>query len=73
MSTSPLHFSFHGVDSLFDTARLNLPVPIGPMAQMGLSAPATVAGTLAQENAEILAGVCIGQHSLPLTDPESTA
>jgi len=58
---SPLHFPFHGVDLLFETARLDLPVPVGPMAQMGLSAPATVAGTLAQENAEILAGICITQ------------
>jgi trimethylamine--corrinoid protein Co-methyltransferase len=62
---SPLRFPFNGVDLLFETARLNLPVPIGPMAQMGLSAPATVAGTLAQENAEILAGVCITQLVRP--------
>ncbi|MGB2824692.1 MAG: trimethylamine methyltransferase family protein, partial [Phycisphaerae bacterium] len=58
---SPLRFPFNGIDLLYETARLNLPVPIGPMAQMGLSAPATVAGTLAAENAEILAGVCITQ------------
>jgi len=58
---SPLRFPFNGVDVLFETARLNLPVPIGPMAQMGLSAPGTVAGTMAQENAEILAGICITQ------------
>lgn len=58
---SPLHFPFHGVDLLFETARLNLPVPIGPMAQTGISAPATLAATMAQENAEILAGVCITQ------------
>ena len=62
---SPLRFPFDGIDLLFETARLNLPVPIGPMAQMGLSAPATVAGTLAQENAEILAGVCITQLIRP--------
>jgi len=53
------------VDLLYETARLNLPVPIGPMAQMGMSAPCTVAGTLAQENAEILAGVCITQLIRP--------
>ncbi|MFX1288741.1 MAG: trimethylamine methyltransferase family protein, partial [Promethearchaeota archaeon] len=58
---SPLSFPFNGIDLLFETARLNLPVHIGPMAQMGLSAPATVAGTLAQENAEILAAICITQ------------
>ncbi len=58
---SPLRFPFNGIDLLYETARLNLPVPIGPMAQMGISAPGTIAGTLAQENAEILAGVCITQ------------
>lgn len=62
---SPLRFPFNGVDLLFETARLNLPVPVGPMAQMGLSAPATVAGTMAQENAEILAGICITQLVQP--------
>ncbi len=58
---SPLSFPFNGIDLLFETARLNLPVHIGPMAQMGISAPATIAGTLAQENAEILAAICITQ------------
>ncbi len=62
---SPLRFPFNGIDLLFETERFNLPVPIGPMAQMGLSAPATIAGTLAQENAEILAGVCITQLVRP--------
>lgn len=62
---SPLRFPFNGIDLLFETARIGLPVPIGPMAQMGLSAPCTVAGTLAQENAEILAGVCITQLVRP--------
>jgi trimethylamine--corrinoid protein Co-methyltransferase len=62
---SPLRFPYHGIDLLYETARLNLPVPIGPMAQMGLSAPCTLAATLAQENAEILAGVCITQLIRP--------
>jgi trimethylamine--corrinoid protein Co-methyltransferase len=62
---SPLRFPFDGVDALYETARLNLPVPIGPMAQTGMSAPGTLAGTLAQENAEILAGVCITQLISP--------
>ncbi len=58
---SPLRFPFNGIDLLYETARLNLPVPIGPMAQMGMSAPATLAGTLAQQNAEILAGLVVTQ------------
>jgi len=56
---SPLSFSTNGIDLLFETARIPLPVPIGPMAQVGATAPGTLAGTLAQENAEILAGVCV--------------
>lgn len=62
---SPLRFPFNGVDLLFETARLNLPVPVGPMAQMGMSGPCTVAGVMVQENAEILAGVCITQLIRP--------
>jgi len=58
---SPLRFPRHGVDLLFETCRFNLPVPIGPMAQTGATAPGTLAGTMAQENAEILAGLCIVQ------------
>jgi len=62
---SPLRFPFNGIDLLFETARINLPVPIGPMAQTGLSAPGTLSGTMALENAEILAGVCITQLIRP--------
>ena len=62
---SPLRFPYNGIDLLFETSRLDMPVSIGPMAQMGLSAPATVAGTMAQENAEILAGVCVTQLIKP--------
>jgi trimethylamine--corrinoid protein Co-methyltransferase len=58
---SPLRFAFDGVDLLYETARIRLPVAVGPMAQSGLSAPATLAGTIAQENAEILAGICVTQ------------
>ena len=62
---SPLRFPRRGIDLLFETSRFNLPVPIGPMAQMGATAPGTLAGTMAQENAEILAGVCIVQAINP--------
>ncbi len=64
---SPLRFPYNGIDLLFETSRINLPVPVGPMAQMGMSAPATMAGTMVQENAEILAGVCITQLIKPGT------
>jgi len=62
---SPLRFPFNGLDILFETSRLNLPVAIGPMAQTGLSAPATLAGTIVQENAELLAGICVTQLIKP--------
>ena len=58
---SPLRFPRRGVDLLFETCRFKLPVPIGPMAQTGATAVATLAGTIAQQNAEILAGLCIVQ------------
>ncbi len=62
---SPLKFPFDGIDLLYETAQFSLPVPIGPMAQVGATAPGTLAGTLAQENAEILAGICITQLIRP--------
>ena len=62
---SPLKFPYHGIDLLFETSRFSLPVAIAPMAQVGLTAPGTLAGTLAQENAEILAGVCVTQLIKP--------
>lgn len=62
---SPLKFPFNGIDLLFETARINLPVPIGPMAQMGMSAPMSIVATIAQQNAEILAGVCMTQLIKP--------
>jgi trimethylamine--corrinoid protein Co-methyltransferase len=64
---SPLRFNTNGIDLLFETAKVPLPVPIGPMVQAGMSGPATLAGTLAQETAEILAGLCVVQLIRPGT------
>jgi trimethylamine--corrinoid protein Co-methyltransferase len=64
---SPLSFTFNGVDLLFETGRVPLPVAVGPMAQTGATAPGTLAGTLVQENAEILAGICLVQLIHPGT------
>ena len=36
---SPLRFPFDGIDLLFETSRIDMPVSVGPMAQMGMSAP----------------------------------
>jgi trimethylamine--corrinoid protein Co-methyltransferase len=64
---SPLKFPYNGVDLLFETCRCPLPVLIGPMAQVGATAPGTLAGTLAQENAEVLAGLVLVQLIRPGT------
>ncbi len=64
---SPLRFPRNGVDLLFATAKAPLPVSIGPMAQAGISAPVTLAGTIAQETAEILAGICLVELIRPGT------
>ena len=64
---SPLRFDTNGIDLLFETSLVPLPVSIGPMAQAGLSAPGTLAGTLCQETAEILAGLCLIQLIKPGT------
>ena len=58
---SPLRYHSDEIDLLFEAARVNLPVMVGPMAQMGISAPATIAATLTQQNAEVLAGICVTQ------------
>lgn len=64
---SPLRFPREGIDLLFETCRFQLPVPVGPMAQTGATAVATLAGTMAQQNAEILAGICLVQCIQPGT------
>ncbi len=64
---SPLRFAPWGIDILFETCQVPLPVSIGPMAQTGMSAPGTLAGTIAQETAEVLAGLCVVQLIRPGT------
>lgn len=64
---SPLRFNTNGIDLLFETSSVPLPVSIGPMAQTGLSAPGTLAATVTQETAEILAGICVVQLIRPGT------
>jgi trimethylamine--corrinoid protein Co-methyltransferase len=58
---SPLRFPKTGLEILITCARYGLPVLFGPMVQAGATGPVTLAGTLALENAEILAGVVIAQ------------
>lgn len=58
---SPLRFARTGLEILIGCAQEGLPICFGPMAQSGATAPATLAGTMVVENAEILAGITIAQ------------
>ena len=67
---SPLQLSKEGLEILIEFAKAGLPVGFGPMAMAMATAPTTLAGTIAQENAEILAGITISQllsPGLPIT------
>lgn len=64
---SPLRFPESGLAILKEAALLSLPVMIGPMVQAGSTGPVTLAGVLAQENAEILAGIVIAELLRPGT------
>jgi len=64
---SPLQLAKDGLDIVREFAQAGQPVSIGPMAMTAGTAPGTLAGTLAQENAEILAGVVITQLLAPGT------
>ena len=58
---SPLAFRKEGLDILLRFVEAGLPVGISPMVQVGATGPCSLSGALAQENAEILAGVIITQ------------
>jgi trimethylamine--corrinoid protein Co-methyltransferase len=64
---SPLQLPRDGLDIVKEFAQAGQPVSIGPMAMTSGTAPGTLAGTLAQENAEILAGLVITQLLAPGT------
>ena len=64
---SPLRFSNHSLPILKLFAEHRIPVCFGPMVMASATGPATLAGTLALENAEILAGVVIAETLGPGT------
>ncbi len=64
---SPLQLPRDGLDVLIELVGSGQPVSISPMAMVSGTGPATLAGTLAQENAEILAGVVVTQLLAPGT------
>ncbi len=64
---SPLQMPRTGMEILIEFTSAGLPVSYGPMVQASASGPATLAGTLVQENAEILAALVITQTLRPGT------
>ncbi len=64
---SPLQLPRDGLDIVKEFAQAGQPVSIGPMAMTSATAPATLAGTISQENAEILAGIVVTQLLAPGT------
>ncbi|MCK0104599.1 trimethylamine methyltransferase family protein [Pseudohalocynthiibacter aestuariivivens] len=65
----PLRFDPEACDVLLTGARLGLPVMVNTFGQMGASSPVTIAGCLAQTNAETLAGMVLAW----IANPEVTA
>jgi trimethylamine--corrinoid protein Co-methyltransferase len=64
---SPLLLDGPMVEGLLAFARLGQPVIVTPFVMAGAMGPATLAGALAQHNAEVLAGVVIAQLARPGT------
>ncbi|MFW9931261.1 MAG: trimethylamine methyltransferase family protein, partial [Candidatus Thorarchaeota archaeon] len=58
---SPLTWSDTSAQNLVDCACSGIPAEIVPAPLMGATSPITIAGTLAQTNAEILSGIVIAQ------------
>ncbi len=65
--TSPLSWNDTGSQNLIDCAKASIPAQIVPAPLMGVSSPITIAGTLVQQNMEILSGVVIAQLVNPGT------
>lgn len=64
-TTSPLQFSADGASGLLRLARLGQPVLVAVCAMGGTTAPITLAGLLAVQHAELLAGLVLTQLARP--------
>lgn len=64
---SPLQMPRTGMEILLAFTEARLPVSFGPMVQASATGPATLLGTLVQENTEVLAGIAITQALAPGT------
>jgi trimethylamine--corrinoid protein Co-methyltransferase len=62
---SPLQHSRELVEGLMIYAKYKQPVIIAPEALAGATAPATLAGLLVQQNAEVLSGIVIAELTNP--------
>lgn len=60
-TSSPLRLDGPMIEGLIEMARMNQPVVITPFTLSGAMAPASLAGALAQQNAEALAGIVLTQ------------
>jgi trimethylamine--corrinoid protein Co-methyltransferase len=63
--TSPLQHSREAVEKLLLCARRRVPVMYIPAVMLGATAPVTIAGALAQINAECLSGLVMHQQQAP--------
>ena len=60
-TSSPLRLDGPMIEGLVEMARMNQPVVVTPFTLSGAMAPASLAGALAQQNAEALAGITFAQ------------
>jgi trimethylamine--corrinoid protein Co-methyltransferase len=65
----PLRFDAEACEVMAEAVRMGLPVMVNTFGQMGASSPVTIAGCLAQTNAETLAGMVFAW----VLDPEVRA
>jgi trimethylamine--corrinoid protein Co-methyltransferase len=65
--TSPLVWDREATDGVIDCARAGIPLSYLPQPFTGMTAPVTVAGLMAQHNAELLSGLVLSQLVRPGT------
>jgi len=63
--SAPLKWGDFIVQDVMDCAKYGIPAEILPMPQLGATGPVTLAGSLAQLNAEFLSGLVISQLAKP--------
>ncbi len=62
---SPLNFPAHLVEAMMEAARSGLPFGALPCPTAGATAPLTISGAIAQQNAEVLASIVLVQLVKP--------